>query len=448
MRAVMAVLLLALGFAGPVWSSPAAQPVHRIGVYPLERSGSARHAFRQVQADLKKSLALFPSVEVFDLAAPDRCRLSDLACLVNVGRLAAADWVVTGSVERFPNGVAVRLKLIDVARETQREVKTFLSGGASDLVGAMALAGCELLGVKKCEGTLAVSGTAGAQVLLGDQAVGKTPYSARLAIGHYRVRVAQDGLSTPEKAVDVGLARVTSVRVAKDGGRLLFAEDLPPPPLPPLPPLPPPAPKASGAPPAAKPLARAEPPAPPKAPVPAKPAATMSPSLLAKASAKAVPAEATTVEAPSANVKPVPSGPPESAAAASPIASSFVAVAPPGEPALASGWRARAFYASGIAGAVLVVTGVVVGALASSTAGHVNQLYSSNKLTTADKPLYGQVRTEATVANVAYGLGGVGLAGAAVLYFWQPKLFGGGGDGAPALSLAVGPGGVAAGGSF
>lgn len=403
---------LAAPTLGPA-TRPAAPEARRVGIYPLERQGAPDPAYDRVQAYLKKNLATFPHVEAFDIATPQRCKADDLGCLVSVGRMAAADLVVHGSVERFNNGYAVRLQLIDVGRTTRREVKRFIPGGSADLVAAMELASCELVTTERCQGTLKIGGVAGAQVLVEARDVGTTPYEAPLAIGRHAVRVARDGLSTEDRFVNVSFNQETALAVQQQNGRLSFVDDFDAVPLPPD--------------------LLAEEGLEPEKPPAARPEARPAAAAAAKPAPALVPAPAPTETLVARADRPAPA------------ASSFVAVAPESErrPQSAA-WLPTAFLASAVAGGAGLLTGAVFGLMAQLKASEVNAKFDRHTLTTADQPLYDSARFRASAANVSYGLGAVGLLGAAAIYLVDPRAAGAGGE----VGVFAGPDGAGARGSF
>lgn len=215
-RAALLLVLLAA-------TTAAAVEPRKVGIYPLERIGPADPAYDRLQESLRRNIGFFPDVEAFDLATPSRCRADDVRCLVGVGQLAAADVVVHGSVERFGEGYAVRLQLIDVTTTTRREVKRLVHGGAEELAAAMEGAACELVVTGRCEGSLRITGPAGARVVLAGRDVAELPWNGTLPVGRHAVRVTRAGLSTEERYVGVSYGQEAMLSVTENAGLLAFS---------------------------------------------------------------------------------------------------------------------------------------------------------------------------------------------------------------------------------
>lgn len=372
MRFVFPAFLLLLA-AWPGAAARAEEEPSRVGVYPLERLGAADAAYAKLQDDLRRHLGLFPMTEAFDIATPSHCRADDLTCLVAVGRLAAADLVVHGSVERFSDGYAVRLQLIDVGRTTRREVKRIIQGGGPELAAAMERAACELMTTDACEGTLVVSGVPGARVLVGAKDLGATPFRSAIPIGRHLVRIARGGLSTEDRFVNVSYRQEALLDVEERAGMLAFMGD-----------------DFDGA-----------------MLIPALEAEDPPPQVATRDDAK--PGLGSAV---------------------------FTAAPAPIEPeSMGVSWMPTAFYASTGVGGAGLATGLVFGVLSQLKATQANDKFDQRALVAGDQSLHASSRSRATIANVSFGVGALGLVAAAVFYLLDPGESGSGADTQVPLTL-------------
>jgi hypothetical protein len=119
---------------------------------------------------------------------------------------------------------------------------------------------------------------------------------------------------------------------------------------------------------------------------------------------------------------------------------------PPGAAPRKSRSYRPAFYVSAGTAAVALVTGLVCGVVSKTTANSLNSKYENRSLSVSDRGSYDTVRTTATVANVSYGIAGVGAIVAGIIFATHPTIFGAGGDEPPPVS--VGLSGVTVGGRF
>lgn len=142
---------------------------------------------------------------------------------------------------------------------------------------------------------------------------------------------------------------------------------------------------------------------------------------------------------PTAMPTPAPTPPPAPEAAPAPAPESAPAPEPPRDPASTRRWVGVGVAAAGVAGVAL---GTVFGFSAKSKLDQSNQDNHCDKADTCDPTglaLRHDASTAATLSTVMFVVGGVALAGGAVLYFTAPR---------PAttvgLAIAPAPGGGAA----
>jgi hypothetical protein len=431
--------------AAPAPSAVAPAGQRRVAVLPFERIGAVAPEDAQAQVSLRQSIGALPETQSFELPAP-RCRADDAKCLSGVGRKNGATHVASGSIERFADGYALRLQLVDVGAQTKKEDKRLISGGAAELIAALELSACTLIVSGECRGRFIVSGADGARLLLNGRDLGALPFRSDIGLGRHQVRVVRDGRSTEDRTLVLSHGQQIEWQVQDKGGRLSFVEESEALPLPPelvLPDLPPD-------------VEVAEPVAAKPAPAPVALAAVEPPAAVAKtepvpapvsvpvlsASPAAVPKEAPArprpniMKAPAAAVV-VDEPPPTTAAVPEPPS----APAEPASPRSAR-WLTPAFQGAVVATGVGLLAGIVLGAVAQGRASSLNADFDQRVLQPADAERYGSIRATATAANVFYGLGSVAAAGAAALYVIQPKVLD------DSLRLFATPTGVGAAGSF
>jgi hypothetical protein len=201
----------------------------RVGLLPLERIGPDDPAYDELQAALRRSVSTFSTGSAVDVPAPHGCSVSDAHCIARAGVGAEVDLVVTGSVERFADGFALRLRTVDAKSVEEHEVKRLVQGALPELISVAELASCQLLVTDKCEGTLHVTAPARAHVVLDSHEAGGAPFDGPTAIGRHSLRVTLDGRTTEDRSISVIYHQQTSLRVVERGGALLFASDSEPP---------------------------------------------------------------------------------------------------------------------------------------------------------------------------------------------------------------------------
>jgi hypothetical protein len=193
MRAILALLLL-----------PGAALADSVGIYPLRVLGEADPAYDKLAFHLRSHMVRFGGMSVVDISGEAVCKEDDVACLVGAGVIAAVDKVVVGAVEKFSDGYAVRLHLVDVKTSSHKEAKRHVKGGPDELRGGMELLSCELLGVTDCTGMLKVSTTLGDTTLdIDDKYAGgwKPGDALALPVGPHMVRAERKGRATPGRPV-------------------------------------------------------------------------------------------------------------------------------------------------------------------------------------------------------------------------------------------------------
>ena len=458
----------------------------RVGLCPLDRDGPADPTADEIQGDLRRSLAAFPDATVVDLPASPDCKARDALAAATLARASLVDAVVQGSVERFNDGYALRLKA-SVGAAAPKDVKRLIQGGSADLQSAMDLSACELLATERCIGTLKIDGPKGAPVTVDARVVGALPFNGPVAVGRHSVRVGKAAATSDERFVSVAFKGQAALAVAPRGAKLAFVDVKPAAPVvvapAPVVVVPPPAAVAAAKPPAAAPsedLAFIIPdladvtPAPPAAPVAvAPPPAVVAPAPVITAPIVAiVPPPAEPVAPPVAPVmvaRPPPpvvpppapvavaSPPPPTVTPSLPSASTDLPLgdppiidAAPAKPAVALqpappsriAWARPALIASSIASGAFVLTGVIFGAVSNSKANQANAKFAAHTLTSADKSLYDSARSSATVANVSFGLAALGAVTAGAVFLIDPSVLLG------ETRVAASPAGVSATRSF
>jgi hypothetical protein len=338
----------------------------QVGIYPLQRKGGPDPVFDRLQGYLRANVALFPGVQAFDLFTPAYCGGDDTPCLVNAGRMAASDRVIHGEVEKFTDGYAVRMQLVDVKGNLpRREVKRHVHGGAIDLLAGMERATCELLAEGRCEGMLEIQDApAGAAIFVDGEEAARAPVDGGLAlgVGRHTVRVSRGPLSTEERRFTISYRHVTRLAVREMGEGMALVD-----------------PEVERG---------REPEVRPEAPRP-----------------KAI--EARKVEDP----------PPPIVAAnvPAPPAVPAAAVTPP-EGLFTPEVRRWALYGTAGTAAATLVSALVFGARAELIASDLNARYARNELRASDRANYDAVEQSAAAANVLYAVGGVLGAAAATLF--------------------------------
>jgi hypothetical protein len=172
----------------------------------------------------------FGGMSVVDITGEALCKEEDVGCLVGAGVMSAVDKVVVGSVEKFSDGYAVRLHLVDVKSSSHKEAKRHVKGGVDDLRGGMELLSCELLGVSECTGLLKVStGLSDTQLHIDSKFTGGWIPGGALAlpVGPHVVRAERKGRSTEDRPVYIDFRAdlpLTLVLDAPPECRLHFAE--------------------------------------------------------------------------------------------------------------------------------------------------------------------------------------------------------------------------------
>jgi hypothetical protein len=216
------IALLAIFSFAPLSANAAPS---RVGLLPLEQIGPSDPAYDELQTTLRRSLGGLVIGTVVDLPAPHGCALSDSHCAARAGASAEVDVVVCGSIERFSDGYAVRLKTVDVKTVEEHEVKRLVQGGASELLGVTELASCQLLTSEKCEGTIHVRGSARAHLVLDGHDVGSLPFEQKVGVGRHMVHASVDGRSTEDQLALVSFGQETALRLSEKGSTPVLEKD-------------------------------------------------------------------------------------------------------------------------------------------------------------------------------------------------------------------------------
>jgi hypothetical protein len=438
----------------PFWAVPlllsataASAEATRVGVAALDRRGEADPAYSALETELRESIERLTGHAALDLSGERRCEADAPDCWRQLVGKAPVDAVVRASVERSERGYQLALVRFDRARGLVAGPSRRVAGGAPDLLAVAELALCELLREQlfpgdRCEGELSITGPAGSTGVVDGREVGAAPWTGAVGIGRHAVAVRTGAVTTPERYVRVSHRRTVSFAPDAAAARAedthaLRSETAAPasPPadtggktrprprrkdstgfdeLPPIPDLDDEAPATAPTPPAAVAAPASQPP-----PTPAKD--TPPPEAQPRAGA--------TASSP-ASILP-------QAAPTRPPASKQEAGLPPETRPGSAQWLSTAFRASLVTGGVGFVGGLAAGLMASAAASEANAKFDARALTPADAALYDSARTRASVANVAYGLGTVGLLAAAVLYLVAPSITAPGAGGDVGLTVAA-----------
>jgi hypothetical protein len=438
------------GLARPIRSSTAtsASPVSpppagtkRVALGPLQQVGTSEFGDGSLDSALKRIVQALPSTEAVDLAG-SKCAAEALTCWRSAGRKLGATHVAFGSVERFGEGHALRVRLVETEGTAQNELKRFVAGGASELQSAVEQSACELLAPgTPCQGTFILTGLTGARLFVDGREVSAVPARQELRPGLHQIRVQKGERSTEGRLITVAPGRTIEWQVQESNGVLTLLEEAESLPLPPdlLLEEPPGEPAPVAAPPlTAAPVAPPAPtlaPAPVVVPDPPQPPMTVTPPpapALPLAPDQAEPVATTTTLPRPAAARPEPSA--EPTAVETPAA---VAKTPE-----SARWLLPAFQGASVLAAVGLTTGVILGIVAQARAGSLNAAFDARELQPSDIDRYGSIRATATASNLFYGLGALGLVGAAGTYLVQPTVLD------ETLKLFITPSSVGAAGSF
>lgn len=198
-----------------------ATPRHKMVIAPLATLGSESKAadVRSAQRLVARGIASLGSVDLVDgtamLDAIRRARRpelrscdGDLACLVSLGQLMAADYAVFGEVGGLGTAQVIYLKLIDVkaAREVRSTVLELDGTRAADVEARAAAT--RLFAPARYVGELVLaSNVKGASVYVDGDLVARTPASAvSLPVGSHALRVTHPEFRDFVRFVEIGFA--------------------------------------------------------------------------------------------------------------------------------------------------------------------------------------------------------------------------------------------------
>ncbi len=221
MRALVAALALLVG-AAPAAAQPRPGGArHTMVLAPLATLGSESKAadVRSAQRLVARGLSSLASVELVDgntmLEAIRRARRpelracdGDLACLVSLGQLLAADYAVFGEVGGLGSAQVIYLKLVDVkaAREVRSTVLELDGTRAADVEARAAAT--RLFAPARYVGELVLaSNVKGASVYVDGDLVARTPARAvSLPVGSHALRVTHPEFRDFVRFVEIGFA--------------------------------------------------------------------------------------------------------------------------------------------------------------------------------------------------------------------------------------------------
>jgi hypothetical protein len=209
---------------------------YQLGVYKLEHPGQPDDvAFDEIEKVLRSIAEASPSVRssIFMPRPPKGCELEDDACFAALGSFQQLDRVLLGSLTKAENGMAIRIRLIDVAagkRVGQAEQLVASTDKVEIRAWAESLA-CKLLVPNGCAGTMTVDADLPEMQILVDQKPiarsARRPEQITLPVGVHKVRVMVGERTSLEKPVPVLRENWTAVglyaRQSEDGGLRLLA---------------------------------------------------------------------------------------------------------------------------------------------------------------------------------------------------------------------------------
>ena len=213
----------------------------QLGVYKLEHPGQPDDAaFDEIEKVLRSIAEASPSVKasIFMPRPPKGCELEDDSCFAALGSFQQLDRVLLGSLTKAENGMAVRMRIIDVAKSS-RVAQAEQIVASTDKVEIRAWAeslACKLLVPSGCTGTATIDADLPEMQLLVDQKPiwrsGKRPEQITLPVGVHKVRVMVGQRTSLEKSMPVLRENWTTValyaRQSEDGGlRLVSAVEAP-----------------------------------------------------------------------------------------------------------------------------------------------------------------------------------------------------------------------------
>ena len=222
---------------------PDIKPTYQLGIYKLVHPGQPDEPmFDEIEKILVSVSEVAPAVRstVLMKSPPKACDLEDDGCFALLGGFQQLHQILVGSVIKGDNGLAVRVRLIDV--QSQRRIsqaeQIVASTDPTELKAWAEAMACKLLIPGGCHGEALVDLDQPEMQLIVDQSPlkrtgdGKSPEKLRLPVGVHRMRVTVGQRTSLERALPILRIGTPGVSLyarqfAEGGLSLLAPQDLP-----------------------------------------------------------------------------------------------------------------------------------------------------------------------------------------------------------------------------
>lgn len=222
---------------------PDVKPTYQLGIYKLVHPGQPDEPlFDEIEKSFVSVSEIAPAIRstVLMKSPPKACDLEDDGCFALLGGFQQLSQILVGSLTKAENGLAVRVRVIDV--QTQRRIsqaeQLVASQDQTEIKAWAEALACKLLIPNGCQGEVMVDLDLPEMQLVVDQAPlkragdGKAPERLRLPVGVRRMRVTIGQRTSLERPLPV-LRKATPgvalyARQFEQGGLSLLApKDLP-----------------------------------------------------------------------------------------------------------------------------------------------------------------------------------------------------------------------------
>lgn len=222
---------------------PDVKPTYQLGIYKLVHPGQPDEPlFDEIEKSFVSVSEIAPAIRstVLMKSPPKACDLEDDGCFALLGGFQQLSQILVGSLTKAENGLAVRVRVIDV--QTQRRIsqaeQLVASQDPTEIKAWAESLACKLLIPNGCQGEVMVDLDLPEMQLVVDQAPlkragdGKAPEKLRLPVGVRRMRVTIGQRTSLERPLPV-LRKATPgvalyARQFEQGGLSLLApKDLP-----------------------------------------------------------------------------------------------------------------------------------------------------------------------------------------------------------------------------
>ena len=210
-----------------------------VSIYPLQGDGVDSETTAQLDELLRTEASELPALIVQSKAKTQRAirRVTGaeescegrLACLIEVGEVSAANFLIYGTVAREPDAFQVDLTMVDVVKESiVRQVSTRVAGDAQGVTARARELLIELVLPEQYGGTLAISSLIpGARVLLDGLEIGITPMEpvTGLRPRDYKLGVTLGGTEPFESSISIHPGGTANLSIEPRGETLSVAVD-------------------------------------------------------------------------------------------------------------------------------------------------------------------------------------------------------------------------------